>query len=95
MIYRTSAGLGRHRFVAKLREPRKSSGAAREAVILQPHLLQHADEDIAQRAIDLIVKLQMLPMLKTTAGKNDREVDVVVNVGISHVATIEQHGVIE
>ena len=81
--------------MAKLRKPRKSSGATREAVILQPHLLQHADEDIAQGAINLIVKLQMLPMLKTTASKNHREIDVVVDVGISHVATIEQHGVIK
>ena len=55
MIYRTSAGRRRHRLVAKLRKPRKSSGATREAVTLQPHLLQHADEDIAQGAIDLIV----------------------------------------
>ena len=37
----------------------------------------------------------MLPMLKTTASKNHREIDVVVNVGISHVATIEHHGMIE
>ena len=34
-------------------------------------LLQHADEYIAQGAVDLIVKLQMLPMLKTAAGEDD------------------------
>ena len=37
----------------------------------------------------------MLTVFEAAAGEDDREVAVVVDVGISHVAAIEHHGVIE
>ena len=57
--------------------------------------MQHADKDIAQRCVVMRVKSQMLSVAKPTPREDDGEVEVVVDVGISHVAAIEHHRVVQ
>ncbi|MDB4617568.1 hypothetical protein OAE25_02815, partial [Verrucomicrobiales bacterium] len=76
-------------------KPSQRPIAASKAVSLDAHLLKHPDEDITQRGVVVLVKRQVLPVAKPTTREDNWEVVVIVNVGITHVAAIENHGVVQ
>jgi hypothetical protein len=53
--------------------------------------LQHSDEEIAERFVVIPFEGEVLTVLQATTGEKDREVRVVVNVGITKVAAVEDH----
>ena len=68
---------------------------AGELLPLDTEIVQHAYKKIGKRGVDVAVIGQMLAMSKTASREDDRKIDIVVDVGVPHVAAIENHGVIQ
>ena len=71
------------------------AGAGAEAIRLDAHLMQHADEEVGQRLVVLAVEGHVARVLEAAAGQQDRQVVAGVRRGVAHVAAVEDHGLIE
>jgi hypothetical protein len=69
--------------------------AAGEAFGLNAHPLQHRDEQIAQRRIVVGPEDEVLSVPESASSEENREVRIIVNVRVAHVAAIEHHGMVE
>ncbi len=67
----------------------------RELIRLDSQTLEHADEQIRQRIIPLSVKDQMLAVLESAAGEQDRQVVVAMGVGVAHARSLQNRGLFE
>jgi hypothetical protein len=66
-----------------------------KGVGLDAHILQHGNEEVAERLVVIPLEGEVLAVLKAAAGEEDGKVGVVVDVGISKVAAVEDHGAVE
>jgi hypothetical protein len=57
--------------------------------------LQHGDEEVAERLVVIALEGEVLAVLEASAGEEDGEVGVVVDVGVAEVAAVEDHGAVE
>ena len=73
----------------------QSACATRKSRYFHPHVLQHAEVKIGQRNVVVLVECEVLAVAEAAASEDDRQVFVVVDVRIAHVAAIEHHGAIQ
>src|SRR6185437_75099 len=73
---------------------RHHARAGAERFRVDSKLVEHHHEEIAQRHIVKRIEGQMLPMLESAAGEEDRQVsgDVATTV---HLASCQHHGAVE
>ena len=69
--------------------------AAAEAIRLDAHLVQHADEEVGQRLVVLAVEGDVTGVAEAAAGEQDRQVVAGVRRGVPQVAAVEHHRLIE
>src|SRR5262249_30670055 len=73
----------------------KPARAACERISLNADPLQHRDEQVAQGSIVVALEGDMLPMPESAASKQNRQIRIVVDVRIAHVASVQHHGLIQ
>ena len=76
-------------------QPLQSASATCKSRFVHPHVVQHAEIKIGQRNVVVLVEREVLAVAEAAAREDDRQVFVVVDVGIAHVAAIEHHGAIQ
>ena len=71
------------------------ASAAAERVCFDTEVLKHRDKEVAQRFVLIAPEGEVLAVLETATSKKDRQVRVVVRVGIPHVAAEQDHRAVQ
>ena len=76
-------------------QSRQSPLRCRELIRLDAEAMQHREIKVAERVVVLLVEGQMLAVLETAAGEEDREIHVRVRVRASHAGAVQDHRAVE
>ena len=71
------------------------SCAGTECIHLDSHVLQHRHEQITKRVVFFAIKGKMLTMTQPTSSEQDGKIRGVMNVRITEVAAIQDHGLVQ
>ena len=89
-------GIHKDRFLTSRElKPRQRPRSACELLRLDSQPLEHADEQIGQRLVVLLAKLEVMAVFKTATSKQDGQVFRVVVVSVAEVASEKEHRAVE
>ena len=64
-------------------------------VVLDPHPLEHRDEQVRQRIVVFAVEREVLAVPEAAAGEERRQVRRRVRVGVAEVGAVQDHRAVE
>jgi len=71
------------------------AGGRGEFVRLEPHTMEHGNEQIRQWIIVTGIEGEMLSVFETAAGEQDGHIGRDVGVGVPQIGSVKDHGAIE